>query len=106
MKVLKPSAVLVLGLMCAMPVFAQPDLSGYWLISFGPIPPVRPATPFEQSLIDQLPTGTRLLADTGLVEFPHRHRATQQNGYPVGGIGDRRVQTEGNHHRKGDRRAA
>lgn len=70
MKVLKPSAVLVLGLMCAMPVFAQPDLSGYWLISFGPIPPVRPATPFEQSLIDQLPTGTRLLADTGLVEFP------------------------------------
>ncbi len=70
MKLLKPSAVLLLGLVCALPAFAQPDLSGYWLISFGQVPPVRAATPFEQSMLDKLAPGTHLLADTGLVEFP------------------------------------
>lgn len=49
---------------------AQPDFSGYWLIDFGPIPPNRPATELEQSLLDTLPSDTLLLADTGLVEFP------------------------------------
>lgn len=49
---------------------AQPDLSGYWLIGFGPMPPARQATPLEQELIDALPQGTHLLADTGLVELP------------------------------------
>ncbi len=54
----------------ALPVAAQPDLSGYWMISFGQVPPVRAATPLEQSMLDQLPQGTHLLADSGLVEFP------------------------------------
>jgi hypothetical protein len=49
---------------------AQPDMSGYWMISFGPIPPQRPATPDEQAMIDALPEGTILLADSGLREFP------------------------------------
>lgn len=51
-------------------VSAQPDISGYWMISFGAVPPNRPATPFEQAMIDELPPGTKLLADSGLVEFP------------------------------------
>ncbi|MDY6983696.1 MAG: hypothetical protein SV422_11455 [Pseudomonadota bacterium] len=52
------------------PVFAQPDISGYWMISFGPVPPGRPADALEQEMIDTLPPGTKLLADSGLVEFP------------------------------------
>lgn len=63
------SLLLVLVLSAASAVQAQPDLSGYWLIGFGAMPPVRPATPFEQSLLDTMPKGTLLLADTGLVEF-------------------------------------
>ena len=51
-------------------VIAQPDLSGYWMISFGPIPPQREATSGEQAMIDELPQGTILLADSGLREFP------------------------------------
>lgn len=47
-----------------------PDLSGYWMIDFGPIPPVRPASDFEQALINELKPGTILLADSGLKEFP------------------------------------
>jgi hypothetical protein len=70
MKLLKPLTAALLFVFCSSPLLAQPDLSGYWLISFGQIPPVRPATPFEQSMIDKLPPGTHLLADTGLVEFP------------------------------------
>lgn len=50
--------------------FAQPDLSGYYLIDYGPMPPVRAATPAEQQLIDALPEGTHILADSGLVELP------------------------------------
>src|SRR5690606_15121247 len=57
------------ALLCA-PVFAQPDISGYWMISFGAVPPNRPANAFEQEMIDALPPGTKLLADSGLVEFP------------------------------------
>jgi hypothetical protein len=45
------------------------DLSGYWMISFGAVPPRREPTPIEQSLIDELPPGTVLLADAGLPEF-------------------------------------
>jgi hypothetical protein len=49
---------------------AQPDLSGYWMISFGAVPPNRAATPLEQSMLDALPKGTHLLSDSGLVELP------------------------------------
>ena len=62
--------VLAIAALLATPVFAQPDLSGYWMISFGQVPPNRPATETEQALLDLLPAGTHLLADTGLVEFP------------------------------------
>lgn len=48
----------------------HPNLSGYWLINFGPIPPNRKATDFEQAMIDELDEGTLLLADSGLIEFP------------------------------------
>lgn len=63
-------SLLVTALLISLPAYAQPDLSGYWMISFGAVPPTRPATPLEQGLIDLLPEGTLLLADTGLVEFP------------------------------------
>jgi hypothetical protein len=60
------------GLSCALAlsVQAQPDLSGYWLMNFGLMPPTRPATAPEQALIDLLEEDTLLLADSGLVEFP------------------------------------
>jgi hypothetical protein len=57
-------------LSAVLPLQAQPDLSGYWMISFGAVPPGRPATPFEQGMIDLLDKDTLLLADSGLVEFP------------------------------------
>jgi hypothetical protein len=60
----------LLLLCCAQLLQAQPDLSGYWMISFGPIPPNRPATVLEQSLLNTLDEDTLLLADSGLVEFP------------------------------------
>jgi hypothetical protein len=60
----------LLALVAAMPVAAQPDLSGYWMISFGAVPPNREATAFEQALLDTLDADTLLLADSGLVEFP------------------------------------
>jgi hypothetical protein len=47
----------------------HPDLSGYWMISFGPMAPNRPATPLEQSLLDKLMPDSVLLGDSGLVEF-------------------------------------
>src|SRR5688572_25762524 len=59
-----------LALVYTVPVTAQPDLSGYWMINFGAIPPNREATPFEQELLDTLDTDTLLLADSGLIEFP------------------------------------
>ena len=49
---------------------AEADLSGYWLTAYGQIPPVRKAAAHEQALIDLLPKGTLLLADSGLTEFP------------------------------------
>ena len=51
-------------------ILAQPDLSGYWMISFGPVPPNRDANPLEQAMIDTLPDRTLLLPDSGLVELP------------------------------------
>src|SRR5215207_7912138 len=59
-----------LALMYAIPVVAQPDLSGYWMISFGAIPPNREATAFEKEMLKTLSADTLLLADSGLVEFP------------------------------------
>lgn len=47
----------------------HPDLSGYWMISFGPMAPNRAATPLEQALIEKLAPGSVLLGDSGLVEF-------------------------------------
>jgi hypothetical protein len=45
------------------------DLSGYWMISFGPMAPNRDPTLLEQTLLDKLSPGTVLLGDSGLVEF-------------------------------------
>ena len=70
--------LLAVGAMLAGPAAAQPtivsreeavDLSGYWMISFDPIPPHREPTPLEQSLIDRLGSGAVLLGDAGLPEF-------------------------------------
>jgi hypothetical protein len=60
----------MLALLHTVPVAAQPDLSGYWMISFGAVPPNREATPFERELLDTLSADTLLLADSGLIEFP------------------------------------
>jgi len=70
MRHLVNSLIVVITALACMSVHAQPDLSGYWMISFGPIPPQREATPGEQNMIDELPAGTLLLADSGLREFP------------------------------------
>jgi hypothetical protein len=59
-----------LALLFSIAVSAQPDFSGYWMISFGAVPPQREANPAEQAMIDALPDGTLLLADSGLREFP------------------------------------
>lgn len=53
----------------AVPASAPADFSGYWMISFGPMAPNRPATALEQALIDKLTPGSVLLGDSGLVEF-------------------------------------
>jgi hypothetical protein len=67
----KPLALAAL-LACtvAASAHAEADLSGYWLTAYGQIPPVRKATAPEQALINLLPKGTLLLADSGLKEFP------------------------------------
>lgn len=55
---------------CAtVPSQERPDLSGYWLVPFTPLPPRREPTPLEQEMLDALPEGTALLADAGLPEF-------------------------------------
>jgi len=64
------SLLLLAGFVVMGSAQAQPDLSGYWMISFGPIPPSRPASAFEQQMLDRLAPDTLLLADSGLVEFP------------------------------------
>lgn len=69
MAFLRPSLITIV-LLCSPALSAQPDISGYWMISFGAVPPNREPTPEEQAMIDALPEGTLLLADTGLVEFP------------------------------------
>ena len=61
---------LLSGGLFGLAAHAEADLSGYWLTAFGQIPPVRKATAHEQALIDLLPQGTILLADSGLREFP------------------------------------
>jgi len=63
-------AVLLSGTTLAATARAEADLSGYWLTAYGQIPPVRAAAPHEKALIDLLPEGTLLLADSGLTEFP------------------------------------
>lgn len=64
-KILLPALLLF-----SLNIKAQPDLSGYWLIDFGPMPPVREASELEQFMIGEFPPDTHLLADSGLVEFP------------------------------------
>ena len=54
----------------SLPAHAQPDLSGYWMISFGAVPPNRPATAEEQLMIDALAPDVLLLSDSGLPELP------------------------------------
>ena len=63
-------AALLLGVACTLTAHAEANLSGYWLTDYGQIPPGRKAAPHEQALIDLLPQGTLLLADSGLREFP------------------------------------
>lgn len=67
---MKSAALILCLLSLSASLQAQPDLSGYWMISFGPIPPGRAASSFEQSVLDTLDKETLLLADSGLVEFP------------------------------------
>jgi hypothetical protein len=62
--------LLLAALITAGSAQAQADFSGYWMISFGPIPPTRPASGFEQQMLEHLEPDTLLLADSGLVEFP------------------------------------
>ena len=66
---LKRTVLFLLSFLC-LPALAETDFSGYWLIDYGPMPPVRTATPLEQQLIDALPEGTLLLVDSGLIELP------------------------------------
>jgi len=68
MKTIITAALCALAVL-ASPALAAPDLSGYWMISFSPVPPNRAATPFEQGLIDELRPDALLLADSGLAEF-------------------------------------
>lgn len=51
------------------PAAALPDFSGYWMISFDPIPPQREPTPEEQAFLAGLAPGAVLLGDSGLPEF-------------------------------------
>jgi hypothetical protein len=67
----KPTSLALLCLLLAhAAAAAPPDLSGYWLIPFSPLPPNREATPLERSLIELLDDDALLLADSGLKEFP------------------------------------
>ena len=70
---MKTSLTVAALLVCAagsLNAHAEGNLNGYWLTSYGQVPPVRKALPFEQALIDLLPKDTLLLADSGLKEFP------------------------------------
>jgi hypothetical protein len=46
-----------------------PDLSGYWMISFDPIPPQREPTADELDFLSGITPGAVLLGDSGLPEF-------------------------------------
>jgi hypothetical protein len=46
-----------------------PDLSGYWMITFDAIPPLRNPTVEEQDFLQGLMPGAVLLSDSGLPEF-------------------------------------
>lgn len=48
---------------------APPDISGYWMITFGPIPPLREPDADERAFLEGLAPGAVLLSDTGLPEF-------------------------------------
>lgn len=63
-------AALLLAVLFATGARAEADISGYWLTAYGQVPPVRKPLAHEQALIDLLPEGTLLLADSGLTEFP------------------------------------
>jgi hypothetical protein len=45
-------------------------LAGFWMVSFGPMPPLREPSETEAALLSDLPDDAVLLADSGLVEFP------------------------------------
>jgi hypothetical protein len=70
MKRLLVIAAALLGAATALSAHAEGNISGYFLTEYGQVPPVRKAKPHEQALIDLLPKGTLLLADSGLKEFP------------------------------------
>lgn len=53
----------------APPAAAAANLSGYWMISFDPIPPQREPTAEEQEFISGIAGGAVLLGDSGLPEF-------------------------------------
>jgi hypothetical protein len=48
---------------------APPDLSGYWMITFDPIPPLREPNAEEQDFLTGLAPNAILLGDSGLPEF-------------------------------------
>lgn len=48
---------------------APPDISGYWMITFDPIPPVREPNAEELEFLAGLVPGATLLGDSGLPEF-------------------------------------
>jgi hypothetical protein len=53
----------------ASTVAKLPDFSGYWMISFDPIPPQREPTMEEQAFLSGVAPGAILLGDSGLPEF-------------------------------------
>lgn len=48
---------------------SEPGIGGFWMASFGDVPPRREPTPAEAQLLAHLPDDAVLLADSGLVEF-------------------------------------
>ncbi len=44
-------------------------IGGFWMVQFGPMPPLREASETEADLLGELPEDAVLLADSGLVEF-------------------------------------
>jgi hypothetical protein len=48
---------------------ADHGIAGFWMVSFGPMPPLRDASPTEADMLAELGDDAVLLADSGLVEF-------------------------------------